>query len=62
MTLNTAKRMTFPTSHHIHVRCWVAALGNSDKFWDNRPVRCCAKPEKYLILLVDLTQIEHATS
>src|SRR5216684_4419841 len=37
-------------------------LDNSDKFSDNAHVRCCTKPKKCLILLVELTRIERATS
>ena len=39
-----------------------AVLDNSDKFSDNRVVRCCPKRKKCLILLVELTRIERATS
>jgi hypothetical protein len=37
-------------------------LDNSDNFSDNRVVRCCPKPKKYLILLVELSGIEPPTS
>src|SRR5713101_7606970 len=40
----------------------LTTLDNSDKFSDNAAVQCCPRPKKCLVVLVELTRIERATS